>query len=152
MGKIKSILGYSWAVLAFLIALVTFLGNDYLSQKLASATGIAVSPRYSGGEIVRVIDHGAYRTLIHRPVFDGLIGETKMGFVQINWEPSAGLPAVIREGIDYNGDSREDFIISLNTATGESTLRADDPAILSLGKTYKLRKGWALRVLLKNRS
>ncbi|MCG6536654.1 MAG: hypothetical protein L7F78_18595 [Syntrophales bacterium LBB04] len=152
MGKIKSILGYSWAFLAFVIVPVTFLGNAYFSQKLASATGVTVSPLYSGGEIVRIIDHGAYRTSIHRPVFDALIGETKTGFVQINWEPSAGLPAVIREGLDYNGDNREDFIITLDTATGEATLAADDPAVLSLGKTYKLRKGWAVRVLLKNRS
>lgn len=149
MRKFKSIMGYTWAILAFIIALVTFLGNDSFSRELASATGITVSPWYSGGEVVKTIEHGAYKTSLHRPVFDSLIGQTKEGFVQINWDPTAGLPPEIRESIDYNGDGKEDFVIFLNPATGEVKLTAGNPSVLSVDNAYRLRNGWAVRVRLK---
>ncbi len=148
MKKIKSIIGYIWAMLALFIAPATFLGQSYFSQTLARTTGITINPWFSGGEIVKVIDHAGYKTSVHRPVFDSLIGQTKEGFVQINWYPAASLPSVIREGIDYNGDGRDDFIVTLNTDTGETTLTRHNPAVLSIEKSYRLKNGWAVRVLL----
>ena len=50
MKTLKGILGYIWAFLAIFIVLATFVGHDYFSGKLASATGITISPWYSGGE------------------------------------------------------------------------------------------------------
>ena len=93
MGRLKSILGYTVAVLATFVVLATFLGNNFFSYKFASATGIKVSPRYTGGEIVKVVDHGTYRTIIHRPVYDGLTGEREEGFIQIKWESIDGIAA-----------------------------------------------------------
>ena len=90
MGRLKSILGYTAAVLATSIVLATFLGNNYFSNKFALATGITVSPRYTGGEIVKVVDHGTYRTIIHRPVYDGLLGREKKGSFKSNGSPSPG--------------------------------------------------------------
>ena len=149
MKTLKGILGYIWAFLTVFIVLATFVGNDYFSGKLASATGITISPWFSGGEIVRTIDHGAYTTYIHRPVFDALIGERREGFIQLNWEPHAGLPLKIQEKIDYDNDRKEDFIITLNTQTGDATLTAQSPTVLSVERSYKLKKGWAVRVILK---
>lgn len=152
MSKIKGILGYIWAFSALFLVLATFVGYNYFSKKLTSATGITVSPWYTGGEIVRTIDHGTYKTYIHRPVFDALIGERREGFIQLNWEPFAGLPPLIRETIDYNGDNKEDFLITLDTKTGNTALAAYNTSVLSIGKSYKLRKGWAVRVRLQKRS
>jgi hypothetical protein len=149
MGKLKSILGYIWAIVALIIAFATFFGNNYFSRGFAAATGITVNPWYSGGEIIKTIAHGTYKTSVHRAVFDYLIGETKEGFIQLNWEPSAGLPPLIWESIDYNGDGKEDFAITFNTVTGEGRLAANNPAVLSIGKSYRLRNGWAVRVLLQ---
>lgn len=149
MKTLKGILGYIWAFLTVFIVLATFMGNDYFSEQLASATGITVSPWFSGGEIVKTIDHGTYKTYIHRPVFDALIGERREGFMQLNWEPYAGLPPVIQETIDYNGDSRKDFLITLNTQTGDATLAAHTPTVLSIERSYRLKTGWAVRVVLK---
>jgi hypothetical protein len=149
MRKLKSLLGYTWAVAAIIIALATFFGYNYLSRSLAVSTGVTVNPRYSGGEITKTIDHGNYKTAIHRPVFDALIGQTKEGFIQINWEPVAGLPEVVSEGIDYNGDGTIDFVVSLNTATGEARLTKSNPAVYDIEKSYRLKNGWAVRVLLK---
>jgi hypothetical protein len=149
MRKLKSFLGYTWAVAAIIIALATFFGYSYFSRALAVATGITVNPRYSGGEIIKTVDHGNYKTSIHRPVFDALIGQTKEGFIQINWEPTAGLPQVVSESFDYNADGKEDFSLVLNTTAGEIALTASNPSVLSVKKAYKLRNGWAVRVLLK---
>ena len=150
MKKLKSFLGYTWAVAAIIIALATFFGYDYFSRTLAVGTGVTITPLYSGGEIVKTVDHGNYKTSIHRPVFDALIGQTKEGFIQINWEPSAGLPQVVSEGFDYKNDGKEDFIITLNTSTGKATLAKNNPAVLDIGNLYRLRNGWAVRVLLKS--
>jgi hypothetical protein len=152
MKKLKSFLGYIWAVAAIIIALATFFGNDRFSRTLAASTGITVNPRYSGGEIMKIIDHGNYLTSMHRPVFDALIGQTKEGFIQINWEPAAGLPQIINENIDYNGDGKDDFIITLNTGTGETALTKNNSSVLDIEKSYHLRNGWAVRVLLKRQS
>jgi len=149
MKILKGILGYGWALLAVIIVLATFVGNDYFSAKLASATGITVSPWFSGGEVVQTVAHGTYKTYIHRPVFDALIGEKRKGFMQLNWEPYAGLPPVVQETIDYNGDNRDDFSIILNTQTGDTTLTAQSPTVLSIEGSYRLKKGWAVRVILK---
>jgi len=81
-------------------------------------------PEESCGEEVRTIDHCAYKTQIHRPVFDGLTDEREKGFIQLNWEPFAGVPPVIREKIDYDGDHTDDFLITLDTRTGDTSLTA----------------------------
>ena len=149
MKKLLSILGYTWAATALIITLATFLGNTYFSRTLAAATGVSVNPRFSGGDIMKTVDHGNYRTSLHRPVFDYLIGQTQEGFIQINWDPAAGLPPVIQEGFDYNGDGKEDFVVTMNTATGQTTLAKSNPAVLGNAKSYRLRDGWAVRITLK---
>ena len=152
MKRLKSILGYAGAIAAFFIVLATFFGSDYFSRKLASASGVIISPRMTGGEIVRTIDHGAYKTSIHRPVFDALIGESKAGFVQIRWEPFAGLPPLIEEKIAFSGHEKEDFLITLDTKIGKASLTAYNASVVSIEKIYKLKNGWAVRVHLKRSS
>ncbi|MCX5805106.1 MAG: hypothetical protein NT010_03410 [Proteobacteria bacterium] len=149
MGRFKSILGYTSAVLAFLVIPATFIGLNYFSSKLVSVTGIKVSPRFTGGEVIKTVDHNTYKTLIHRPVFDGLIGERQNGFIQINWERQNNWPQIIEEKIDYNRDNLEDFFISIETKTGKATLTAYNPSVVGIGQTYVLKSGCAARILLK---
>ena len=149
MGRLKSILGYTAAVLASVIVLATFFGNDYFSYKFASATGIKVSPRYTGGEVVKVVEHDTYRTIIHRPVYDGLMGERREGFIQVKWQSASRLPPIIHETVDYDGDNKADFLVTLDTATGETTVLGYNPAVVSVKKTYKLDTGWAVRIMLR---
>ncbi len=151
MNRLKSIIGYAWAILAVLIAPVTFLGHGALSRTLADVTGVTVHPRYSGGEVVSRIDHGPYSTSIHRPVFDALVGESKEGFIQMTWAPASALPERLEEPIDYNRDGRVDFAVSLNTATGEAALVKSHPTVRKPVKSYRLSDGWAVRVRLIRR-
>ena len=149
MSRLKSVLGYTWAVLTIVVVLATFLANDYFSGKFASATGITVSPWFSGGEVLQTSEHDGYRTLVHRPVFDALIGEQSAGFVQVNWEPADRLPSVIEENIDIGRDKLEHFAIRLDTKTGAALLTSQTASVMGLERTYRLKDGWAVRVLLK---
>jgi len=149
MGRLKSFFGYTTAALAFFVILATFLGLNFFSSKLVSATGIKVSPRFTGGEVIKTIYHNAYKTMIHRPVFDGLIGERKTGFIQINWEPLNDWPEVIEETIDYTGDNVEDFFIKIETKTGNTIITSKNPQVVGIEKTYVLKSGCAVRILLK---
>lgn len=148
MKTLKSILGYLWAAPAVLIVLAAFAGNGYFSRQLAAATDIKVNPRFTGGEIVKTIDHGAYRMDLHRPVFDGLLGARSSGFIQIDWHPAAGMPQRVQEKIDYNNDGREDFQLVLDTRTGKAGINPYSPTVRTTPESYKLKDGWAVRVPL----
>ena len=151
MAKLKSILGYSAAVLSLLLTLVTM--SAYISewgQAFVNLSGLVFVPTYSGGEVVRTIDHGAYQTEIHRPVFDALIGETKEGFIQVAWRKADTLPVRIDEEIDTGGDGQADFRVTLETVARQATLTPFSPDVIELKGIYQLGETLAIRVKLKN--
>lgn len=152
MEKIKKFTGYFLACLSILAALATFFGMSFFSRALAIGTGITVSPWFTGGETVRTVDHAAYQTRIHRPVFDALTGEKKQGFVQVDWipGPQENLPPVITEEIDFNGDSLTDFRIDLQTGSLQAVLEPLQPRVQGLAGVYSLDNGIAVRVSLMN--
>lgn len=150
MDSLKKISGYAWAILCLAVVPVMFIGNPYFGARLVSATGVTVSPWYSGGEVVRTVDHGTYKTIIHRPVFDGLIGKRKEGFIQVEWMPVTALPTVIMDKIDFTGDGKEDFTFRLDTADGIGTLTAHRPSVIDLITLVKVKDGWVARIQLRN--
>ncbi len=149
--KIKSVIGYTFAVLAFTVILLMFINLNDLSKKFAEITEIKVSPWCTGGKVEKVIEHDKYKTLIRQPVFEGLTGPRKEGFIQINWIAESSLPELIKEKIDYNDDNNPDFMITLNTNTGKVNLTPMNPSVLSLEHSFKLgKKAWAVRIGLEN--
>ena len=152
MEKVRSILIYIWALLALPIVLATFIGNSYWAEKLITVTGLEISPWNTGGEIVQRIDHDQRQTLIHRPVFDGLITERRKGFVQVDWRAIAGdLPEMIDEEIDYDRDGTVDFRIRFDTGRNQVKLDALSPHVIGLRNIFRLEDGRAVRVSLKNK-
>ena len=152
MKNLLKIAGYAWAGACLVVVLVMFAGSEYLSGKLASATGITVSPRYSGGEVIRSIDHGTYKTILHRPVFDGLIGERRDGFIQIEWQPVTALPLLIEDAVDFTGDGKEDFSFRLDTAAGSGAITPRNPSVVALEWVVKVNQGWVARIQLRKTS
>jgi hypothetical protein len=153
MNRLKSILGHTWAILALPIMLATFMGLDYWAKSLAKITDVKISPWFSGGEIIRTLAHENYKTILHRPVFDGLFGERKEGFVQVNWVPlGENLPPVINEEIDIDGDGTNDFHIQFNTLTNRTYLTDHSDRIIGIEAVYNLGKERAIRVQLRNSS
>ena len=151
MTTFKAILGYSAAVLSLLITLVTMAAWMFeWGQAFADRTGLVLAPNYSGGEVTRTVDHGAYQTEIHRPIFDALIGEHKEGFIQVAWRKADMLPAQLDESIDYDADGQADFHVALDTATRQVTLTPLSPTVIGLKGVYKLGETLAIRVRLRN--
>jgi hypothetical protein len=149
---IKSVLGYTWAVLCLIIVLATFIGLNLWTDSLASGTGIQVSPQYTGGEVRQSTDHGQYLTLVRRPVFDGLLGERRKGFVQIDWVPKdqQALPALIDEEFDIDADGNAEFGIHLDTASASVDLIKKQPWILGADPVIAIDNELILRVRLQN--
>jgi hypothetical protein len=150
MKKLRAILGHAWAILAIPVALATLLGMSSWSEGLVAATGLTVSPWFTGGPVVRTVEHGGYRLAIHRPVFDGLIGQTREGFVQLAWSPRQGLPPRIDEEVDLDGDGQTDVRVELDTASGQAAVTPYAERVLGLEGTYELEDSWVVRVNLRN--
>ena len=149
MNRLRSVMGYTWAGLAVLIILVTFIGNGYLSRRLAAATGVTVSPWITGGEVAKTSDYGTYRTVVHRPVFDGLVGERSEGFVQVDWEPGNEPPPVVEERVDLGRERRIDFLLRLDTRAGTATVEDLAGTVIGIDHVYRVGKGWAVRISLR---
>ena len=151
MSKLKSLLAHTWALLAIPILMATFMGIPFFSRLLADSSGVKVSPWYVGGDVTREIDHGAYRTVLRRPVFDALIGQRAIGFVQIEWLPAQGavLPAHIQEAIDYDGDGTADFDVELDVAANHAAIVPHSSRVLGLARIYNLKDERVIRVGLR---
>lgn len=150
--KLKATLGYVMAAAAFIIVIVTFVGNDALSRIFARTTGMTVSPRYSGGEVIRTVDHGTYKSLIHRAVFDGLFSDRSDGFIQVNWYGQPPWPRKIEEAVDYDSDGAVDFTVTLDTQNLTADLSTQNPSVTGIAKTYRLDRGFAVRISLHKNS
>jgi hypothetical protein len=152
MAKLKSVLGYivaalSIPIMTFGVLSFTVLG---LGEPFIEATGLKTSANWTGGEVAQTLDHGTYRTEVHRPVFDALFGERKEGFVQVAWQPADGLPARIDEEIDTDADGRADFRIELETATKQASLTPYSANVIELEGVYQFDERLAIRVSLEN--
>jgi hypothetical protein len=143
--RIQAGIGYTWAVLCVAIVLATFVGLGFWEKALATGTGLHVSPRFSGGEIRQTLDHGTYRTLLRRTVFDGLLGDRESGFVQIDWVPkkTGVLPAILEEALDLDGDGSVDVRVRLENQTATLLSRApwvlDPDPVIAAGSERILR-------------
>jgi len=125
---------------------------DFWSQTLSQGAGIRVSPRFTGGEVRLSTDHGSFLTLLHRPVFDGLLAERGDGFVQIDWVPKENqlLPALIEERFDLDGDGSSEFGIRLDTVAARATLLDKVPWVLGADSVIAVDGERILRVRLQN--
>jgi hypothetical protein len=151
MSKLKSALALALAALATPVVLATFMGMGTWAKALAEGTGVVISPWYTGGEVARTVAHEGHRTLVRRPVFDGLIGPRAEGFVQVEWTPDEGkaLPAALREEVDADGDGRADFVVDLDTVANRGNVAPLSPAVLGLERVYDLGAERAVRVRLR---
>lgn len=112
MKKIKLLSGIIWALLCLVLVLALFPQMNALSGSFARLPFMKINPRYSGGEVVDHIVRHNYTIDIRKPVFNGLIGEKRNGFVQVDWRGQ--IPDVLDDTIDYDLDTRADFRIHIS--------------------------------------
>ena len=146
MKKLISATGYLWAIACLLIVPVTFIANDSLALQLSRMPFMKIHPRYSGGEVLRTYESNGMKIRINRPVFDALLGESKIGFVQVTFTGTGRLPENIRESIDYNGDGEADFTVYISTVSGNTELTSHNPLVKSLDVSSRLKEDWVVRV------
>jgi len=152
MTRLKAILGTLWAVAALPLVVLLFLGFGRWPGVLVAATGLEVSPRWTGGEVTASIPRDAFTMRVHRPVFDALIGERSTGFVQVDlvpWEGTA-LPAQVEETVTPAANPALAFRLHLDTSTRAATLEPVGAAVIGLRGVYQLDRGMAVRVDLRN--
>ena len=142
MEKLKSILGYSWAIMTVPFAFAVMFSAPILYQTFFEARGLKVTDRISGAEVMQVIERDEYSIYLHKPVFDGFFNERNSGFVQVDFIAETALPFQIEETIDYDSDNVPDFQIFINTQSNEYTLKAATKNVkqLSAEEVYVLKK------------
>jgi hypothetical protein len=151
MSKLKSLLAHTWVLLATPIVFMTFVAMPRWSALLVDTTGVKISPWHIGGDVMRETEHAGYRTVLRRPVFDALIGQRSVGFVQVEWLPVKGgvLPARIEEDVDYDNDGLVEFAVDLDTAANQVRVAPRSPRVLGLDRIYKLEGERVIRVRIR---
>lgn len=158
---VRSVLAYTWAALCIVIVFMVFL-NGSLPQILVKSTSMKIDPKYTGGEIVSEYTSDTLLTKIHEPVFPALFGESKQGFIQIEFHPVPAdpsdttstemkpLPKQIFTPIDYNGDGAKDFYLVIDTVNGDSGIRVCPSKQMAIGASSSVKDYWLVRVTLPN--
>lgn len=162
LKKTISIVAYIWAIICIIVVFIIFFGGYTLAKLSTRLPFMKVDPIYTGGEVVKTYPSDSLLIKIHEPVFSALIGESKEGFVQVEFFPadsvsavedkpvSSSLPRQITEKIDYNLDGAIDFILIIDTQTGTTDLKSCPSKRMSVSKSTKVQNYWLVRVGLPN--
>ena len=148
MRYIKYTLGIIWATLALILILALFPGLRTMSEGLSKAPFMKIHPRYTGGEITDSVKKSDHTLYIHRPVFNGLVKERMLGFVQIDWH--GNIPDKISDTIDYNFDTIPDFIINIDTRNNITDLKKISAYVYDCSVSTPTSFGWVIRVNVAN--
>lgn len=147
MKKIKIIAGTLWALLCMILILVLFPGLNGFSDSAAKLPFMKINPNYSGGEVISRIGTENCNVDIRKPVFDGLFGEKRSGFVQVDWRGT--IPDEIVDTIDYDLDSIADFRIHIIKSTMKAELKSFNGKVGKIIVSTPTSYGWAARVEVK---
>jgi hypothetical protein len=144
MQKLKLISGVMWAILCLIIVLALFPGLNAISGSIARLPFMKINPNYTGGEVASHIVSTNYSREIRKPVFDGLIGEKRKGFVQVDWR--GNIPEILNDTIDYDFDNIPDFRIRISKSGAKTEI---EPISSKVGKVLlstPTSYGWVVRV------
>jgi len=144
MNKIKITAGIIWALVCLLLMIILYFGLGNFATGVSKLPFMKLNPNTSGGEIAQQISMDNCTLMIRKPVFDGFIGERKIGFVQIEWK--GDLPGTINDTIDYNMDNSPDFVIGIVVPENKVNLVALNPKVRDVGISTSTSYGWAARI------
>jgi hypothetical protein len=147
MKKIKIIAGIAWAIAGLLVIMVLFPGLNSFSASAAKLPFMKINPNYTGGEVMHQLVSASCTLDIRKPVFDGLLGERKKGFVQLDWR--GGVPENIADTIDYDLDGVSDFYVRIDRKTNKSEIEIFNNKVTGFSVSTPTSYGWASRVELK---
>lgn len=147
MKKIKIIAGITWALAGLLVIIVLFPGLNNFSASAAKLPFMKINPNYTGGEVMLQRVNANCTLDIRKPVFDGLLGERKKGFVQVDWR--GGVPENIADSIDYDLDGVSDFYIKIDRTLNKSEIEILNNKAIGFSVSAPTSYGWASRVEIR---
>jgi len=116
MTRLKSILGYSGAILTVVCAAIApFLLFGWFTHAIGAA-GLRIHPTFSGGDVSHTIERPGYRIVVHKRVGRTSPWQRVGPFVQLVWTPGARLPATVSDEVDLDGDGQPDVRVSFQPA------------------------------------
>jgi hypothetical protein len=147
MKKIKIAAGIFWAILCLIIIIVLFPKLNSFSSGVSRLPFMKINPNFTGGEAAEQIVMESCTLVIRKPVFEGLIGERKSGFVQLDWRGK--LPDLICDTIDYDMDMKPDFAIRISRSEPSTVLKPLDSKVRKVGISTPTSYGWCARVKIE---
>jgi hypothetical protein len=148
MKKIKIIAGITWAFLGLILILILFPGMNSFSSSAAKLPFMKINPNLTGGEISHQMISEGCTLDIRKPVFNGLIGERKHGFVQLDWR--GNLPDRLNDTVDYDLDGVQDFSVVIDRTKSKTEIAPFSDKVKDIRISTPASYGWAVRVdLLK---
>lgn len=151
MKRLQSILGYIIALLMVPLVMAIFGGEEVWKTKLVQATGLTVTPWFTGGPIERVVPKEGYQIQVHRRVVDGLFRPRRRGFVQVDWRSYEKLPMVVNDPIDLDNDQKIDLWVHGDTRKETVRITVLNPDVLGVREVLKLKDAWAVRINIRNK-
>jgi hypothetical protein len=146
MKKLKIIAGVTWAFAGLILIIILFPGLNSFSASASRLPFMKINPNYSGGEVVKQMISDGCTLSVRKPVFDGLLGERKNGFVQIDWRGQ--IPEIIKDTIDFNLDGLPDFSVMIMRKEAKTELVPLNREVKKIGISTPTSYGWAIRVEL----
>jgi hypothetical protein len=144
MKKIKLAAGIFWAILCLIMILVLFPQLNTFSSTVSRLPFMKINPNFTGGVAAEEIVMESCTLVVRKPVFNGLIGERRHGFVQVDWRGK--MPDIISDTIDYDMDKKPDFMIRINRAESLTVLKSLNPKVRQVGISTPTSYGWSVRV------
>jgi hypothetical protein len=144
MKKFKLITGICWAFAGLLLILILFPALNGWSEAVSRLPFMKINPNYTGGEVVTTYTEKNCTLNIHRPVFDGLLGERQTGFVQIDWKGE--LPEIISDTVDYNRDGKADFFLEINRKDEKTNFKSFSTLAKNIRISTAASYGWSARI------
>lgn len=152
MKRLLSIPIYLWAIVCALIIPVTFMGNHFFAERMATLSFMKINPIYSGGDSLRTYQQDSLKIIINKPVFAALFGESSKGYVQVKFKVAGKLPERFISDVDYDGDGKPDFEVTVDTQKGQTSLKPLSSMVLGLRTSSKVKEAWVVRVEVLNPS
>jgi hypothetical protein len=144
MKKIKIAAGIFWAILCLILIMILFPQLNTFSSGVSRLPFMKINPNFTGGEVAERIVMESCTLVVRKPVFDGLIGERRHGFVQVDWRGK--IPDIINDTIDYNMDKIPDFAIRINQSEHLTLLNPLNPKVMEVGVSTPVSYGWSARI------
>ncbi|HVN57437.1 MAG TPA: hypothetical protein VMT63_03990 [Bacteroidales bacterium] len=143
MKKVKVILGISWAFIGLVVIIIMFPGSGVFSEKLAGMSFMKINPRLTGGDVAYKTTMQACTLVVHKPVFDGLFGDRKSGFVQVDWRGKVA--EKISDTIDFDHDMKPDFFVMINTKNDSVIFTPFNRKVKGIAISTSTSYGWTIR-------